>query len=374
METGDKENYLRVIEAQASINGRFTQICRIDPRAGNGRFSYIFKALDQNTMQEVALKFYDPLCKGNTYRERCFEREAEILWRLKGKKDILQIVHPLDQFTRQVIDVASGITTPQNLGFFATELADSDMLDYIYSDEVTPSRNLEYFRTMVRSVQRIHNLKICHRDIKPENFFRIKKMVIHLGDFGTARILDGSMPALLDDYTAWRGDKRYTAPEQCVSIPDKPELLYVGDIYSLGAILFEMFTRQLLFPFIFDNIFHESLSEHFAFINKEKREMMLKQLVPDIAKSRQLPNISDFNNEIPDCIKNRIEQLYHGLASIDYNQRIKDFKIIFQELNICEILLTKEKEYMRLIKLRQQWFENRKKKLEKLYAIRRQNE
>lgn len=365
IEQNDRENFLKIIEAQESINGRFTKIRRIDPKGGSGSFSLVFKAFDEDTKQDVALKFYDPSQRGVRYRVRCFEREAIILDSLKGQKDILQIICPLTQFSRQVIDAGTGICTTDNLAFFATELASLNMLQYIYSDETTPVRNLEYFRGMVRGVQRIHNREVCHRDIKPENFFRIGKRVIHLGDFGTARILDGTMPALYDDYSYWRGDKRYTAPEQCVSMVDKPGLFYIGDIYSLGAILFEMFTKQLLFPFIFDNDFHQSLAEHFSLMPKERRETMLRELVPDIAKARQLPNIGDFNAEVPNCIRSRLERLYHGLAAIDYNKRTRDFSEIFNELNVCETILAKEKDYIRMIRLRQLWFENRERKKDK---------
>lgn len=363
IEQNARDNYLQIIEAQESINGRFTRIRRIDPKGGSGNFSLVFRAFDEDTKREVALKFYDPSKRGVSYRERCFEREALILDHLKGQKDILQITHPLTQFSRQVIDAGTRLSTLDNLAFFATELASSNMMEYIHSGEVTPVRNLEYFRAMVRGVQRIHGRQICHRDIKPENFFMVDKKTINLGDFGTARILDGSMPALYDDYSYWRGDKRYTSPEQCVSIGDNPDMFYAGDIYSLGAILFEMFTRQILFPFIFDDAFHQSLAEHFSLMPKTRRETMLRELVPDIARERRLPNIGDFNSEVPISIRDRLERLYHGLAAIDYNKRIRHFNVIFHELSICETILAKEKDYIRMIKLRQLWFERRKSRV-----------
>ena len=364
MATNERDNYIRIIEAQPSINGRFTRIRRIDQRAGMGNFSIVFKAFDSETKQDVALKFYNPLCRGDGYRKKCFEREANVLEKLKGQKDVLQLVQPLGYFTRPVVDVGTGITTNEDLAFIATELATSNMWHYIYSDGVVAGKNLKYFRIMVRAVQRVHGNGICHRDIKPENYFIIGKDNIHLGDYGTAKSLDGTMPPLLEDYRYWRGDKRYTAPEQCANIAEKPEIVYIGDIYSLGAILFEMFTKQLLSPIIFDSDFHQSLSEHFDHVPLERREIMIRQLIPDIARTRKLPNISDYNKDVPISIRSRLEALYHGLTCLDYTRRTRDFKQIFREINLWETILTKEKDYIRMIQLRRKWFDNRKKNLE----------
>ena len=121
----------------------------------------------------------------------------------------------------------------------------------------------------------------------------------------------------------------------------------------------------IVFPFIFDDAFHQSLAEHFALMRKERREMMLRELVPDVAKARQLPNIGDFNAEVPNCIRVRLERLYQGLAAIDYNKRTRDFNKIFRELSVCETILAREKDYIRMIRFRQLWFENRKRKKDK---------
>lgn len=357
-----KENYIRIIEAQPSINGRFTNVRRIDKTAGCGNFSLVFSAFDEEVKQEVALKFYNPLRRGDTYRESCFYRESEILERLKGQKDILQIVHPKEEFVRLTIDSTTGISTKDILLFFVTELAHSNTLNYTYSDEATPLQNLNYFRMMYRAVQRIHSKYICHRDIKPENYFIMKAKEICLGDFGTARVLDGSMPPLKQDYYGWRGDKRYTAPEQCIDMPNSTPLFYIGDMYSLGAILFEMFTKQPLFNFVFNDSFHADLSLHFQFIAPENRETILRGLVPTIAQARRLPNIWDFDVSIPNCIKERVNRLYKGLSCLNYRNRLDNFVEVFHQINICERILEKEKAYDRFIKLRRVWQEARKSK------------
>ena len=261
MSSTDRENYIQIIESQPSIHDRYTEICRIDPIAGDGKFSLVFKAFDGNSKRRVALKFYNPCEIGNEYRRNCFERESIILESLIGRRDILQLVQPKTELNLQFTEPNTALCVSFSLSFFITELADSNVLQYIYSDEVKPLLSLQFFRAMCRAVQRIHILQICHRDIKPENFFRIGRGKIHLGDFGTAKCLDSSMPPLLQEYSGWRGDRRYTAPEQCALLEEKSGLFYIGDIYSLGAILFEMFTRQSLFTLIFDIRFHHSMVE-----------------------------------------------------------------------------------------------------------------
>lgn len=365
MSEADRENYIRIIEHQPSIDDMYTDIRRIDPRAGDGNFSLVFHALDANTNHRVALKFYNPCRTGDEYRERCFDRESAILQRLIGKRDILQLVQPKTEFTLQLTDNSTGLSVPVRLSFFVTELADSNMLQYIYSDGVTALRSLRFFRAMCRAVQRLHNHKICHRDIKPENFFRIGKQKVHLGDFGTARVLDGSMPALLAEYHGWRGDKRYTAPEQCGLFEERPHLFYVGDMYSLGAILFEMFTRQSLFTLIFDSRFHHDLVEHFSLIPMERREALFNELIPAVASSRRLPNIDDFDIPIPECIKVRLDRLYKQLACLDYRPRLKEFTEIFHEINMCTTTLENETAYRKRIELKRKWQAERKARTEK---------
>lgn len=80
-----RENYLKIIEGQPVILDRFVDVCRINPNGGEGNFLLVFKATDTITNKEVAIKFHNPLKRGETYRERCFERESDILTRLMPK-------------------------------------------------------------------------------------------------------------------------------------------------------------------------------------------------------------------------------------------------------------------------------------------------
>lgn len=362
MTNPEREQYLRIIEAQPSILDRFKDIQRLGQNGGEGNFSLVFKSHDEESGKEVALKFYNPLKIGDTYRERSFVREAEVLSRLVGQRDILQIVSDKAELVINLRDTRTNLLIPVRLPFFATELARANVLRYIYSDEPNPLKSLNIFRAMCRAVQRIHSLGICHRDLKPENFFRVRGELTKLGDFGTSRVLDGSMPPLLSNYAGWAGDKRYTAPEQCIDIPEKPSLFYLGDMYSLGAILFELFTKQLLFTIIYDEGFHQRLSQDFNYIPIDRRVSDFGNLVVYIAEGKQLPNIYDFDIDIPEGIKLRIDRLYKSLAYLDYRKRNISFQEVFGEIDRCIHVLENESKYRKMIKWKSNIQEVRKQK------------
>jgi hypothetical protein len=56
------EVWLIIIESQSIINNRFFDIKRISPDGGNGQFSLVFIAKDNQSKRkkEVVLKFYNP--------------------------------------------------------------------------------------------------------------------------------------------------------------------------------------------------------------------------------------------------------------------------------------------------------------------------
>ncbi len=315
----------------------------------------MFRAEDQLRGKSVALKFFDPLLLGHSYRLQCFDREAHILCVLRGQQDVLQLVEPKSELTLRLVDPGTGFGFPVPVPFFVTELGRLDIKQHIYGGEIRPLKNLIYFRAMCRGVQRLHALQICHRDLKPENFLLLRgRAEPCVSDFGTARILDGTVPALVEEYDGWRGDGRYTAPEMFAGLDRDVALFYCGDMFSLGAILFEMFTRTNLVTLVYGFNFWQNLSANFHLIDPDKRHSIFVQLVPSIAQSMQLPDIYDFGQQVPKSIRDRLNGLYKSLASPDYRSRVNDFRIVFNEINGCINILRHESQYRRLMAIRRE--------------------
>jgi serine/threonine protein kinase len=356
----ENDNYneiISMIEGQPSINGRYENIRRIDDNAGEGNFSFVFIANDLVTKKPVALKFHN-IFKGGEYRQQSYYREERVLERLKGQPDTLQLIESGCRFPCE-LQTANGHSIPVPIPFFSTDLGLANMVEMIYNKNLTPLKRLRHFGTMCRAVQRLHCHKICHRDLKLSNFFIIKGGQVCLGDFGTAKILDGTENDLATDYPMGPGDKRCMAPEMFVSLEHDVAIHYSADMFSLGAILFEMFTKQKLFNSVFFNTaFVDDLSTAFKEIPKTDKPEIFGRLIGEIAQARPLPNMYDFDGAVPECISQRLDMVFKKTACLDYRKRTTDFAWVFGEINRCFEVLQQETNYMRLIELRRQWQEN----------------
>ncbi len=345
-----REYFIRRIESQKNICDRYVDVRRIDKHAGDGEFSLVFKATDINNKGTlVALKFFNPLYtfKDHKYRRECFIRESDILKDLKDQKNILPLIQERTKLNLS-LEIENGITIPIELMFYSSKLAKFNITEYIYKQKNNYLDNILFFREMCKAVQRIHKKMIIHRDLKPSNFLVYKKKCVCLCDFGTGKyfVPDGSQ--LLNYYFAPVGDLRYTAPEIFGGLYFSNHHCFCADKYSLGAILFELFTKTILHYYVFkeDNI--GRLITYFSTIPERNRIEVFDGFISSLSKSRELPSVRDFNNTIPKDISHQVDILYKRLASLDYRKRESDFQRIFLRINICEKVIRYHKKIERL--------------------------
>ena len=348
--------WITIIESQPDVNGRYENVIRLDDNAGGGAFSLVFKARSLNDGQSVCLKFYHPDMQGDQYRVDCFERESLILQMLRDQPDILRLVEPATDFACP-LRLVNGTEVTYRLRYIATELAVGDMRQYIYSMRIrSVIDQLHCFRAMCRAVQRMHASRICHRDIKPDNFFRTTGGEVRLGDFGTARLVDASTLPLRGSYgLMWRGDMRYTAPELLCGLDDDATHFFRGDFFALGATLFELLTQSCLTLHIYDGAFLSDLQTAFRLMPPSERPAMFAELIPAIAASRPLPSIAELTDSVPASVLCRIDDLYEGLAALDFRHRLVSWDDIFRRIHTCETILRNEQKYRAYWAQQQQW-------------------
>lgn len=355
-----RKQYVRLIESESVIDGRFTEIRGLDRIGGVGHFSLVFTAKDLLTGNRVALKFYDPYERSNLERFERFKREQEMLKILANEKLVINAINDgLKTLTKLMVNPTSGIEIPLLLEYFVMELADDNVENYIYSKKVDPLSLLLHFKEMLKAVFRVHNLRICHRDLKPNNFLIIGGQ-IRLSDFGTAKKMDGTMPNIRELYEAPVGDRRYSAPELFLSIGIGDEYAYSADLFSLGAILFEMFANSVLTQHIYnDNFFKKIRLSRQVLMNMDTKNRIetYRYIIGDISKTLDMPDISSFNNNVPKSIKNHLNTLYQELSSIDIHHRLKSQNSIHRKIDIIIKILKNEQSYKK-------WLEEKRKRRE----------
>src|SRR5262249_31198824 len=125
--------------------------------------------------------------------------------------------------------------------YFSMKFVEGGQLDQMIKREpMTPRRAVELLVKIARTVQFAHEHGILHRDIKPGNILLDRQGEPHLTDFGLARLIE-SQSTVTNSFDVL-GTPSYMAPEQAAG--HGKELTAAADIYSLGAVFYQMLTGE----------------------------------------------------------------------------------------------------------------------------------
>jgi WD40 repeat protein len=124
--------------------------------------------------------------------------------------------------------------------FFAMKLIDGGSLAGRLADLVAdPRAAARLLAQVARAVHYAHQRGILHRDLKPANILLDAQGQPHVTDFGLARRLEGG--GGMTQSGAIVGTPAYMPPEQAAA---KKDLTTAADVYSLGAVLYELLTGR----------------------------------------------------------------------------------------------------------------------------------
>lgn len=188
---------------------------------GRGGMGVVYQARQRSLNRLVALKMIlGSRFSGESQRLR-FKREAETIAALRHPNIVS--IHEVGEF--------------EGIPFYSMDYIEGENLKDSISRGLIPWREaVNYTITIARAMQFAHEHKILHRDLKPQNVMIDGERRLHITDFGLARNLDAECGLTLTGESM--GTPYYMAPEQVSGKPDA--IGRHADIYSIGAILFEM--------------------------------------------------------------------------------------------------------------------------------------
>lgn len=268
--------------------GHYTIIKQI----GKGGMGEVYSAEDTRLNREVAIKVLPANIAHDVKRLQRFEQEARATSSLN---------HP------NILTVYD-FGTYQGAPFIVTELLRGEELRDHLNKRTTPVRKtVEYAEQIVSGLVAAHEKGIAHRDLKPENLFITSDGRVKILDFGIAKLRqtktsrsssgDPIRQAVTDDGTIM-GTVGYMSPEQV-----RGEFTdYRSDIFSFGAILYEMLAGRRAFH-------KETAAETMvAILNEEPEE--LNELDPAINKSLE--------RIVHRCLEKKAEQRFQSTSDLGF--------------------------------------------------------
>ena len=210
-----------VISNDSLIAGKY----RIVEEIGRGGMGIVYKAEDTKLKRTVALKFLPPeLTHISEVKER-FMREAQAAAALDHPN--ICTVYEFDE--------------AEEKSFISMAYIEGQSLKKkIESGPLELDEALMIATQVVEGLQEAHKKGVVHRDIKSANIMVTENNQAKIMDFGLARMTGG---ALLTKEGTAMGTIAYMSPEQARG----EDVDHRTDIWSLGVVIYEMFSGQLPF-------------------------------------------------------------------------------------------------------------------------------
>ncbi len=201
----------------------FDRRYEIKSELGQGGMAIVYRARDQTTNRDVALKVQNlKNKKAREYAQR-FRREVEAMTRI-DHEHVVRIYNAGSYRDQQyyTMELSPGLSLRGRLEV---------------DSRLPPAESFRIVAQVAEGLHAVHQAGFIHRDVKPDNMFLSSKNTARIGDLGVVLPIAADQTRLTMDQ-ALVGTTGYMAPEQLVGQDVGPE----SDIYSLGAVLFEVLT------------------------------------------------------------------------------------------------------------------------------------
>ena len=194
---------------------------------GEGGHGQVWEAKDKETDRRLALKVLTAVQAESPEALQRFHREGRLAASLS---------HPACVYV-------IGAEEIEGRPVIAMELMRGGTLrDRLNDGALTVAEAVDYALDLIEGLEAAQEKGIIHRDVKPSNcFLDASGGVAKIGDFGVSRTLEA--PSDLSVTGMFIGTPYYASPEQVVG----ERLTSSSDLYSLGALLYELLTGRVPF-------------------------------------------------------------------------------------------------------------------------------
>lgn len=200
------------------LNDRY----RLVTLLGRGGMSDVFRAFDERTGSEVAVKIVR-------------SSDAEYATRLS------QEARALRRFDHPCLVRLLDSGTNGDMAYLVMDFVDGTSLaQTLRRGPLAPATTASIGSTLADGLAYVHERGVVHRDVKPANILIDTAGAARLADFGIARLVDATTLTIAG---TTMGTTSYMAPEQL----ENHEVGPAADVWSLGIVLLECLTGQRVY-------------------------------------------------------------------------------------------------------------------------------
>ena len=225
-------NYLKI-----NINNiNFEDKYEIKEEIGQGHFAVVIKCLDKKNKKEYAVKIIN--------KQKLDKEDFKFIMHEKNYMKIIK--HP------NIVSLVEDFENEKYIYLVMEYYKGGDLFSYIYNSyknkKMIPEKNVaKIIKIIAKCVQYLNYFGIVHRDLKPENI-----VFGESEDISSLTIIDLGVAITLSEgqtSNSHIGTLEYTSPEVLTGKPYGKGI----DVWSVGIILYTLFTLGSVFPFDCDS-------------------------------------------------------------------------------------------------------------------------